>query len=898
MLPDKSRRYLRFFGARPDADVDDEIEFHIEMRARDLMNRGMDPTAARDEARRRFGDHQRLRSEMRTLERERSRAEVVAAAWQSLQGDVRFVVRALVRQPLFTASVVLTLGLSIGANASIFSAVNAYLLKPLPVRESGRLVAVATAERSSGLIGSVSYPLWREMAALTTVFEDAVSWMGYEAALRTDGDPERGFVLAGSPNYLSALGVRPALGRMYTEQDATTRSPVIVLTDNYWARAFDRDPGVIGRTIHLNEIPFTVIGVAPAEFRGTQPLILPDAMVPVEAMVAVDPTMSRNLEAMGWSAFRVLAHLKPGVSLDQARGVIERRFDELVRLDPVALADTKLVMEREIRTRPEFAISRLTPWIAGVFFGMVGLALLVACANVANLLLVRATVRRSEIAIRSALGASASRVVRLLLTESIVLGALSLALAFVVARFCIGWLNTLPLAVDVPISFGLELDWRVFWYAAGVALLAGVLSGLAPALMGARTSVSGVLRDGGRTGSAGRGRSRMRSILVVAQVAVSFVLLVCGGLFIRSARSAAQLDLGFSRERLLLAQVDLSLHRIEGEAARQTQDRLVEGLAALPGVERAALGTHLPMSGNFSTRTVHVATPTPQAADGMMSTGTASVTPGYLAALGLRLRAGRDFTAQDDSTAPRVVVVNQAMAEALWPGKEPLGQQLRLRPDGPPVEVVGLIDNAQLILLGEQPRPMMYLPLRQQPQRQTFLLVRSRAADPSALAAGVRSVVKGINPAILVYGVRTMDSHLEQGIALFFVNIGATLATAIGVLGLLQTIVGLYGVLSYSVAQRSKEFGIKMALGARAGRMIREVLGQSAVLVGVGLGVGGALALLLTRLMGGVLLGVSPTDAMSYLGALIAVGALGLASSYIPAWRAGRVAPAEVVRGE
>lgn len=898
MQHDPGRRYLRFFGARPEADVEDEIAFHLEMRERDLIARGMEPAQARAEARRRFGDRARVQAQMQRLERDRSRGDVRRAAWHTLQGDLSFVLRSLVRQPLFAISVILTLGLSIGANASIFSAVNAYLLKPLPVRAADRLVAVASAERTNGMIESVSYPMYREVQKLTDVFEDAVAWMGWEVALRTEREPARGFILAASDNYFTALGVQPALGRLYTTQDAATRAPVMVLSDAYWRRAFNRDPAVVGRTIHINEAPFTVIGVLPPTFKGSQPMILPDAVVPVESMASVDPAMTQNLAQMGWTAFRLLGHLQPGVTMERGRAALERLTSDLARQFPAELTDSRLVMERELRTRPEFAISRLTPWVAGVFFGMVGLALLVACANVANLLLVRATVRRSEIAIRSALGATPGRVVRLLLTESIVLGMASLVVAYLLARGCIGWLNTLPIALDVPITFGLELDWRVFGYAAGISLMAGVLSGLAPAIMGARATVSDVLRDGGRGGSAGRSPARMRSALVVAQVAVSFVLLVCGALFIRSARSAAQIDMGFARDRILLAKVDLALHRIEGGAARQVQDRLLQEIGVLPGVERVGLGEHIPLSGNYSTRTVFIDERPPQAPEGLASTGSTEITPGFIAALGMRLREGRDFSAQDDSGAPPVAVVNQALAAELWPGRDAVGQRLRLEKDGALVEVVGVVDNAKIVMIGERPRAMMYLPLRQHPERATYIVIRSRGGDPSALTGAVRAAVAAVNPNILLYGVRTMAAHLDQGIAFFFVNLGATLATVIGLLGLLQTIVGIYGVLSYSVAQRAKEFGIKMALGARAGMMIREVLRQGAVLVGVGLLVGGVLAFALTRMMGSVLVGVSPTDTLAYGGATIIVGGLAMISSYVPAWRASRVAPAVVVRGD
>ena len=898
MERDRSRRYLRFFGARPESDVDDEIAFHLEMRERELVALGMNPDAARAEARRRFGDRSRLEAQMRQLEHQHDRTASRRASWHTLHADMGYVLRTLVRQPLFSLSVILTLGLSIGANATIFSAVNAYLLKPLPVKNADRLAAVGLMEKTRGMIANVSFPMYRGVSQLTDVFEDAIAWSGAEVALRTQRETVRGFLLAGSDNYFSALGVSAAVGRVYSADEARSRAAVLVLTDTYWSRTFDRDPTVLGRTVHVNDVPFTIIGVLPRSFPGTQPLVLPDAILPLESMSLFDPDVLGSLEQMDYQSFRILAHLKQGVSIEQAQGAVARLSDDLAVEYPEAFAGSRLVTEREIRTRPEWAVSRLTPWIAGVFFGMVALALLVACANVANLLLVRATARRSEIAIRSAIGATPGRLIRLLLTESMVLGAVSLVVAFFLARFCIGWLNTLPLAVDVPVSFGLAFDWRVFLYAAVISLAAGLISGLAPALMGARSSVSDVLRDGGRSGTAGRGRTRLRSMLVVSQVAVSFLLLVCGGLFIRSARSASHVDLGFARDRLLIAQADLSLHQIDRAMGRQVQDRLLDAIGAVPGVERVALGTFLPMSGNYETHTVNIDDRPPSAPDGLLSVATGNVTPGYVSTIGIRLREGRDFTAQDDTAAPPVALVNRAAAEALWPGRDPMGQSFRLEKEGAPVRVVGLFDNVNVVMLGETPQPMVLLPLRQQPSRRSVILVKSRGPDPSALTAGVRAAVATVNPNILLYGVRSMAAHLDQGIALFFVNIGATLATVIGVLGLFQTIVGLYGVLSYSVAQRAKEFGIRMALGAQSGAMIRVVLRQSAMLVAIGLLVGGVLAVALTRGMRNVLIGVSPTDALTYGAAVVIVGGLAMISSYVPAWRASRVEPAMVVRAD
>lgn len=897
MQQDRSRRYLQFFGPRPDTDVEDEIAFHLEERAKELAARGMPIAAAREEARRRFGDRARLEAEMRRMEREKTRRAARLEMLRDWGSDLTFVRRSLLRQPLFTIAAVLTLGLSIGVNTAIFSAVNAFLLKPLPVREGERQMVVATMFKTDGISGSVSYPLYREVKALP-VFADAVAWTGWEVALRNGANTQKGFVLAGSGNYLTSLGIQPARGRVFTEQDAATRAPVIVISDALWASEFDRRDAAIGATLHLNDQPFTVIGVLPPSFTGTQPLILPQIMMPAESMASFNPDIVRRMDDMSWGSFRILALPKPGVTLQQAEAAIAQYSADLEARYPKEMLDSKVVVAPETRARPDLSVSRIVPWIAGVFFGMVGLAVLVACANVTNLLLARAAARRSEIAVRAALGAARDRVIRLLLTESVVIGVLSLFVAWGLARFATRWFNNLDLAIDVPISFGLEVDWRVFGYAAAISLAAGIIAGLAPALMGSRTPVGDVLREGGRSGSGSRGRARFRNGLVIAQVAVSFVLLVSGGLFMRSARGAAQLDLGFQRERLLVSQIDLSLHNLDSSQARRAQDQVLERLAALPNVEQVGIGSHIPLGGNNNGRNLYVDTRPTAAPQGMMTAFYSNVSPGYIPALGLRLREGRDFLPTDDDAAPRVAVVNRALAAALWPGEPVLGKRFRLEEQGPEVEVVGVIDNAQYLLLGEAPRPFAYFPIRQHPQKQTFIFMRTRSGDPLAAVPDLRRVIADINPNILISGTRSMAAHLDHGIALFFVNMGATLATAIGLLGLLQTIVGLYGVLAYTVAQRTREFGIRQALGASTASIANHVLRQGGALCGIGLAAGLVIAVALTRSMGSLLYGVSPLDALAFGGALLVVGVVALASSYLPARRASRVAPATAIRSE
>ncbi|MBL8984575.1 MAG: ABC transporter permease [Gemmatimonadetes bacterium] len=621
-------------------------------------------------------------------------------------------------------------------------------------------------------------------------------------------------------------------------------------------------------------------------------------MIPVESMASFYPDIARHLDDMSWSSFRILARTKPGVTPAQLESAMAQYTADLEQRYPREMLDSKIVAAPETRARPDLSVSRIVPWIAAVFFGMVGLAVLVACANVTNLLLARATARRSEIAVRAALGAARGRVIRLLLTESVVIGVLSLGVAYLLARFSIRWFNNLDLAIDVPISFGLAMDWRVFGYAAAISLAAGIIAGLAPAVMGSRAPVSDVLRESGRSGAGSKGRARFRNGLVIAQVAVSFVLLVSGGLFMRSARGAAQLDLGFRRERLLVAQMDLSLHRLDSAQSVRVQTELLDRLAASPNVESAGLGSHIPLGGNNNGRNLYVDTRPTSAPQGMLMSFYGNVSPGFIPALGLRLREGRDFLPTDDDQAPQVAVVNRALGEALWPGESVLGKRFRLQEQGPEVEVVGVIDNAQYLLLGEAPRPFVYFPIRQQPQKLTFIFVRTRSDDPLAAVPDLRRLVAEINPNILLTGTRTMSTHLDNGIALFFVNMGATLATAIGLLGLLQTVVGLYGVLSYTVAQRTREFGIRQALGASSNSIVGQVLRQGSVLCGTGIAVGLGIAFMLTRSMSSLLYGVSPLDALAFGGSLLVVTVVAFASSYLPARRAAQVAPATAIRSE
>lgn len=897
MRREMRQRYWRFFGARPDRDVEDEIAFHLDMRARELEARGMEAAQARDEAKRRFGDRVRLEAEMRRLEREKAERAVRRESFRGLLGDLGLAARALVRQPVFTLSAVLTLGLSIGANTAIFSAVNAFLLKPLAVEKPHELVQIASRYVEQDLVGNVS-DVVRTEAAKLPVFSDAISWSVDQAAVRGTTTPRRSFYFSTSDNFFSMLGVGAKYGRVFTPIDVARQSSVVVLFYRYWREAFLGDSSVVGRTIYLNDLPFTVVGVTAPEFVGTQSLVKGDFVIPLQAVSLFEPRMASHLLDPSYGDFRVLARMRAGVTPEEAIVAVRQLGTNLSRQFPAALAGQELVAERESRTRPEFSVARQMPWVSGVFLAMVGLALLVACANVANLLTARATARRSELAVRAALGATPARLTRLLMAESIVLGVAGLGVAWVMARVCLAWLGSIPLDVGVPLDFGLTLDWRVFLYAACLALVAGAIAGAFPSLMAARTPVGLVLREGGRGGTTGRASARLRSGLVVTQVAVSLVLLVCGGLFAISARQATQIDLGFRRDHLVMGGVHLGLHRLSPAQTRDFQDRLLGALNALPSLRQAALGSHLPLAGSFATMTVMLEHEPQGPGKGTTVSGIASATPGFVGSLGLRLREGRDFRPTDDSTAPRVAIVNRAFADKVFPGRSAVGQHYRVDGDSSAIEVVGLIDNAQYVFLGEQPRLMAYAPLHQRPTPFFFVVAQSKADDARSVAGEVSTEIERLRPGVLFFDVRTMQEHLERGIAYFFVRTGATLAGAIGMLGLLQTLVGLYGVLSYAVSLRLREFGIRLALGASRSAVIRGVLRQGSVLLGLGLALGLAMALAVTRVLASLLVGVSPGNPAAFGGAVCVVVLLALVALYVPASRASRVAPASSMRSD
>jgi putative ABC transport system permease protein len=894
--PSAWRRTLRFLGANVEQDVDAELVFHLDMRAAEYERRGLTPRSARVAAERRFGDLPRVRAECERIEHQREQAMSRARMLEELGQDIRWATRALSKRRGFTFTAALTLALGIGANTAIFSVVNAYLFQPLPVRDGDRLYVVAAKGRGSELAGNVSYPNYRDVKARTDLFTDAIASTNEILSVRVgEGEATRHFAEATTGNFFTMLGLKPALGRIYGPADEAQRLRVLVLTYDTWIQGFGGDSSVVGRAVRVNGVPFTVIGVLEPGFHGTrQSLIWVDSFLLSATHAALTPGGERMFERRERSNFRIFVSVRRDISDDQLQAGMRVLGDQLARAYPDANPGLRFIVAPEMRSRPDIAVSGMMPWIAGIFMALVGLVLLIACANVANLLLVRANARQGELALRRAIGATSGRLVRQVITESVLLALLGLLLAIPLTYVVIEWLSSIRLSTDLPARFSIDPDWRVVTFGVVAAVVAGVIAGIGPAIQSSRVALNDVLKEGGRSGSGSVRRHRVRAALVVAQVAVSLVLLICAGLFTQSVRGAAQMDLGFRNTNLLMFTTDVSLQRYDTARGYTFYRQIVERAQALPGVRRVALSRDVPLGYNnrgwevYFDRDVGVE-------DNHYGVYGNTVSDGYFATLGYPILEGREFTDRDKAGAPLVAVINNAMARRFWPNGSAVGKQIRLEKDGPPVEIVGVVKDGKYVFINEALRPFLYVPFAQHFHDDMITTILA-SGDPASLAAPVRGIVRSLDPEIPPFDVKTMRAHLRDGIAFLFVRLAATLATAVGLLGLIQTIVGLYGVISYAVSQRTREIGIRMALGARPWDVLRGIAGQGLILSLIGIAIGAAIAFGVTRAMTALLVGVSATDPVTFVGAAVILALVTLASTVIPARRAARLQPVVALR--
>ena len=810
--------------------------------------------------------------------------------------DVRYSLRMLAKRPGFTVVAVVTLALGIGANTAIFSLVNTVLLRPFPVAHPERLVSLSVTGKNDSL-QALSYPSYIDYRDRNDVFDGLYATRIAAMSLSRDGNNERvwGYLVSG--NYFEILGVGAAMGRPFTADDdrAPLSAPVAVISYGCWQRRFGGDPGLVGRDVLINGHSFNIVGVTPEGFSGTEMIFTPEIWVPMMMQEWIEPgnawlTSRRTQNIFG------TGRLKPNVTSAQAEASLGVLAAQIGKEYP----DTN--EGQVIRLMPPGFI---LPGIRAGFLGfaafmmaIVALVLLIACTNLASILLARATERRREIAIRLAIGARRGRLVRQLLTESVLLAILGGGLGLLLAIWIINLVVAFKPPLDVPVTLQLHLDWRVLAFSLITSLVTGIVFGLAPALQATRPDLVPTLKDA--SSQSGAQRSRLRSGLVVAQIAVSLVLLIAAGLVLRALQHLQTMNPGFEVEHGLKMSFDLGLQGYDQARGEQFFRQLIDRVEAVPGVRSATLTQLFPLSINYSSNGVYVEGGPPVRGGDVPTAMVASVGLKYCATMGIPMLAGRDFNAGDTDKTTKVAVVNEAFARRFYPEAgsldEVIGKRFSFKGlQGPFIQVAGICRDGKYWSIGEAPTPFVYSPLSQSYDGALTLAIRTDG-DPRALATAVRSRIADLDAALPVFDVKTFSEHL--GISLFPQRIAATVSASLGLLALLLSAVGIYGVTAYSVSQRTREIGIRMALGAGRPDILKLMLRQGLKLAAIGLGIGLAFAFAFTRLMDSVLYGVSATDAITFATVSLVLAGVALAACFVPARRATKVDPMVALRYE
>jgi len=787
----------------------------------------------------------------------------------------------------------LTLGLGIGFNTAIYSVINAFILRPLPVKEPDQLVVLATRDKHTDVPHGLSYPDYRDYRGLTGVFSDVLARREFPFAAnwKRNRETQRIWIDAVTTNYFDLLGIGASRGRTFLPNDS--RQPVAVLDYTCWREKFSADAGILGQAINLDGHLVTMIGIAPEGFQGTQVSMRPDVYVPLQAPGINGVPNRDRFEQRDAHELRVMARLKTGATLAQARAAVSHLAEQLGRQYSDTNKGVSVITIPERFARPEPQVSENLPMMARFSMAIVGLVLLIACANIANLLLVRAGRRGKEMALRSAIGASRFRIARLLLTESVILGALGGIAGVLVAHEAIGLIQSRPSSADFPVHMDWSPDGRVLTFSTCVALLTGILSGLMPALEVSRGDLATTLKEG--TGRSTGPKRRLTSVLVGGQVGISMLLLIVAGLFIRGSQKAQELDLGFDRNHLQLFSVDLAKQNYDKVHGAAYIRRLLDDIEALPGVRGVSIARYIPCDlqggdGGFSDEQ---GSSRPADALHVLSN---TVDVGYFQVMGIPMLKGREFEKHDDESAPRVAVINEALAQRLWPGKDPLQRRVRLT-KGDVLQVIGVVKTGKYAFLTEPPRPYLYLPFRQNYTSPTIFHVRAAAAS-AALVPALRQLVRALDPDLPVYNVKTMQDHLQRGYVFSTIILGGALSGLFGILGLALASIGLYGVVANTVSQRTREIGIRTALGASSRSILRLVTSQSMVLVLVGAAVGIASGLAAGQLLKRVLFSVDPTDLKTFLTVSALLASVAVIACLIPARKAVKVAPTVALRWE
>ncbi|MFN2563476.1 MAG: ADOP family duplicated permease [Gemmatimonadaceae bacterium] len=871
------------------ADVDDELRFHVEALTNELVAGGMTPPAARAEALRRFGDVDRYRAALNDVGRRQQRAARFDTFFETIGQDVAFATRTLVRAPLFTAVAVASLALGIGANAAIFSLADAILLHPLPaVREPERLATLAS--------GPQSYPNYRDYGDQSTAWEGLAAFRERPVSLGAGTTAHLARVAIVSGNYFSVLGTPALRGRTIVPDDDARGAGqrVAVISHGLWQREFAGDASVLGRKLELNGTAFTVVGVAPAGFRGPRAVGDPSVWIPINAWpsVATGEFLQLDIESRGWGWLSVIGRLRPGVGLTAADRELDAIAERLRRVHrPASPGPADLELRPAIQTVMGANAHAPTVRFIAVLAAVAGIALLVACANVANLQLARAAARAREIGVRLALGAGRGRLVRQLVTENVVLAALGGLAAIAVSRLMLRWASvvSLPGGVSVADVAG-SVSPRVLAFTLAVACVVGVAFGLAPALQASNPELVSALKDA--RGASARSGLKLRSALVASQIALCLVLLAGAGLFLRSLQRALSVDLGFRPAGVAVASFHLALQRYDSARAQAFYDRLAERMRSVPGVEAVGWATSLPFGGDNAIVVRPAGVTFPPGETPVIAV--TYVAGDYFRALRIPIVRGRALDERDRAGTPGVAVISAAMAARLWSGEDPIGRQFNGN-----ITVVGVARDIRFMELRGRPEPYLYGSLPQ--------IINTLGLEPVSLAvrasgdldrihAAIRREVRALDERVPIIDPRSLEDQLAM--VLLPQRVGAMLLGLFGVLTLVLAAVGVYGVLASVVGRRTREIGIRVALGARPGQVVGMVLRQSLGVVAAGVVIGIVLALSAAKAIASLLFGVAPADLPTFAATAGALVAVALAASYLPARRAARVNPTEALRHE
>ncbi len=816
----------------------------------------------------------------------------------TLLQDLKYSLRMLAKNPGFTAVAVLTLALGIGANTAIFSVANSLLLRPLPVKDSGQLVVLAFRRERGPISNEFSYADFDDIRSQSTdVFSDVIAYHFGIDGLSVEGKPSRILSNYVSGDYFAALGIRPVLGRLILGSEGKTpgADPVLVLGHKYWKTQFGGDPNMVGKKVTVDGHPFTVIGVAPEGFRGLHSLLDTQGYMPY-AMSSIEGGPADFMTNRALATVLVVARRRPEVSLQRAQAALDLIAKRISREHPESNKGMTIRAFRELQARPQPDASDALMAISALFLGLTALVLVLACINVANILLVRTVTREREMAIRAALGAGRRRLIAQLLTESVVLALFGGAAGIFLGLWASSLIGSVPLRTELPVVFEFGFDWRVFVFALAAALLAGILVGIIPALRASRRNLNEILHEGGRTISFGR--HRLRSTLVVAQVAGSLMLLVVAGLFTRSLQKAQRSDLGFDPQGVLNLTLDPSQVGYDEAQGREFYKQLLDRVRALPGVQSASLAAVVPMGYYNQSDTLQIeGYETPPGRPGPSALYN-QVSPDYFQTLRIPLVRGRAFSDADDQNSQYVAVINETMAARYWPNQDPLGRRFTMKGSAQhSIEVVGVAKNSRDHGFSSPIGPYFYIPLTQNYGSLRTLQVRTTAA-PEIMTITLEKELASLAPGLPAFDVQTMVEALDTLNGLLIFELGAGLAAALGLLGLLLAVVGVYGVISFAVSQRTHEIGIRLALGAEPVEVLKMVLRQGLIIVAAGIIFGLLGAFAAARLVAGFLVGVSPADPVTFVGVSLLMTAVALLASYVPARRATKVDPMVALRYE